>query len=516
MSFDYDFLVLGGGSGGLACAKRAATSYGKRVAVVEKARLGGTCVNVGCVPKKIMWSAAHLADILKHDASQYCFVVTNNNADDDNASTKFDWPTMKKKRDAYIVKLNNIYANGLTKSGVDFYHGMASFVDRHTLSIITTDDNDDVGAATTTTKTLTAEKVLIATGGRPDIPQGEGVAEHVITSDGFFDLEELPGTTVVVGAGYIAVELAGVLNALGSQVHLVVRKEKALRSFDPDLSDTLDAEMQKAGITIHRNTNGVAKVELDDTNKNKKNVYLKNGESLFGVDCVLMAAGRVPNIPNTEGLHLPEIGVQLTKKGHVVVDDYQNTSADNIYALGDVCGIVELTPMAIAAGRRLADRLFGNQPAAKVSYENVPTVVFSHPTIGTCGLTEPEAIAKFGQENIKIYRSKFVNLFYGIFDMESADKPQTMMKMICAGEEEQVVGIHVIGMGADEMMQGFGVAMKMGATKADFDSCVAIHPTAAEEMVTMGVWGTSPAASGAKVSPLMGAAAPKPTLKSKM
>mmetsp|Transcript_37248 Transcript_37248/g.55727 ORF Transcript_37248/g.55727 Transcript_37248/m.55727 type:complete len:323 (-) Transcript_37248:407-1375(-) len=322
-------------------------------------------------------------------------------------------------------------------------------------------------------------------------------------------MEELPKVVVVVGAGYIAVELAGVLNSLGSEVHLVVRKGKALRTFDPAISDGLDAEMIKAGIHIHRNTNGVKKVEIQN---GKKTVTTESGDIIYGADVVLMAPGRVPNVEN---LNLDKVGVKLGRK-YIDVDEYSNTSVPNIYALGDVCGVVELTPMAIAAGRRLSDRLFGGIENAKVSYENVPTVVFSHPTIGTCGMTEPQAIEKYGEENIKVYNSKFANLYYGIFDVEQADKPKTIMKLITAGEDEKVVGIHVLGMGSDEMMQGFGVAMKMGCTKADLDSCIAIHPTASEELVTMGAWGTSAQVSGAISPPLNGAAAAEPKLKSKI
>jgi glutathione reductase (NADPH) len=488
-SYDYDYLVFGGGSGGIASGKRAA-GHGKKVAIVERARLGGTCVNVGCVPKKIMYMAASISETLNHDAAQYCFSAPK---------TKVDWPALKKKRDAYIVKLNNIYAGGLDRTGCVTYEGDATLVDAHTVSIKMNDGSE---------KTLTAENILIAVGGRPSVPAGEGVAEHSITSDGFFELEELPPVVMVVGAGYIAVELAGVLNGLGAQTHLVVRKGKALRTFDPDISNSLDAEMIKQGINIHRNTNGVAKIEIDGAGK--KTVTLVNGETISGVDTVLMAAGRVPN---TESLNLDKVGITTNAKGYIEVDEYQNTSNSSIFALGDVCGTVELTPMAIAAGRRLADRLFDGQVDAKVSYEHVPTVVFSHPTIGTIGLTEAGAIAKYGEENTKVYKSKFSNLFYGIFDIESDDKPKTFMKLITAGANEKVVGVHILGMGADEMLQGFGVAVKMGATKADFDSCIAIHPTASEELVTMGSWGTSVQATGAKSSPLMGAPAVEPEMK---
>lgn len=493
MTYDYDYLVLGGGSGGVSSAKRAAINYGKKVCVVEGNRFGGTCVNVGCVPKKIMFLAASMRDTLTHECPQYGF---------GNPDPTFDWKAVKDKRDAYIVRLNKIYENGLKNNGIDILEGWGSFVDAHTVEVKMKDGS---------TKTVTADKIMIATGGKPMVPPGEGVAEHCITSDGFFDLEALPQKAVVVGAGYIAVELAGVLNALGSEVHLVVRKGKALREFDPDISDMLDAEYLKAGVTIHRNTNGVAKIEVVD---GLKKTTLHNGEVIEGADIVLMAPGRVPMV---DGLGLDKAGVKLVDgKKYIQADEFQNTNVENIFALGDVCGKVELTPMAIAAGRRLSDRLFGGIKEAKASYELVPTVVFSHPPIGGCGLTEPQAVAKYGEENLKVYKSKFANLFYGIFDVEPDDKPKTFMKIICAGESEQVVGLHVIGMGADEMMQGFGVAMKMGCTKADLDSSVAIHPTASEELVTMGTWGTSPQASGAVVPPLMGASAPEPKLKSKM
>jgi len=497
-SYDFDFLVLGGGSGGISCAKRSAINHGKKVAVVESARWGGTCVNVGCVPKKIMFVAASTAEVVRHHATQYCL--------DSSSTTAFDWLALKKKRDAYVLKLNGIYSRGLEKAGVTSFEGWGSFgKDAHTIDIKMQDGS---------TKTVTAEKILIAVGGRPMVPPGEGVAEHSITSDGFFDLEELPSKVVVVGAGYIAVELAGVLHGLGSETHLVVRKEKALRDFDPDISNTLDAEYIKAGLQIHRNTGGVAKIELDEATGKKKVTMVNNDEVIEGVDCVLMAPGRVPSV---EGLGLDKVGVkQVEGKGYIIADEFQNTSVENIFALGDVCGKIELTPMAIAAGRRLSDRLFGGVEDSKAGYENVPTVIFSHPPIGTCGMTEPEAISKYGEENIKIYKSRFTNMYFGVFDMDSDDKPKTFMKLICAGEDEKVVGLHVIGLAADEMLQGFGVAMKMGATKADFDSCVAIHPTSSEELVTMGTWGTSPQATGAKVSPLMGAPAGEPVLKSKM
>jgi glutathione reductase (NADPH) len=487
-SYDYDYLVVGGGSGGLASAKRSA-SYGKKVAVIERDRLGGTCVNVGCVPKKIMFMTASMREMMLHDSSQYCFAPMD---------VKLDWPALKKRRDAYIVKLNGIYGNGLKNSNVTSLKGDATFADAHTVDVTLPDGS---------ISKVTAENILIAVGGRPALPECPGI-EHCISSDGFFDLEELPKKVVVVGAGYIAVELAGVLNGCGSETHLVVRKGKALRTFDEEVSDHLDSEMQRQGITIHRNTNGVASVVKDANGI--MTVTTVNGEVVEGVNCVLMAPGR---LPNTESLNLDKAGVDLVPgKTYIKADEFQNTTTPSVFALGDVCGKVELTPMAIAAGRRLADRLFKVVPDAKVSYEFVPTVVFSHPVIGTCGYTEAQAVQKYGQSNIKIYRSKFPNLHYGIFAMESDEKPKTFMKLICAGQEELVVGLHVVGMGADEMMQGFGVAMKMGATKSDFDSCIAIHPTASEELVTMGTWGMAPEMTGAKHSPLGAASPAEPTI----
>lgn len=343
-------------------------------------------------------------------------------------------------------------------------------------------------------------------------PSADGsVARHAVDSDGFFELKSLPRKAVVVGAGYIAVELAGVLQALGSDTSLVVRRGRALRGFDELLSGTLDDEMERHGIHIYRDTKGVNRIV--ESGGATKTVVLNNGEEIEDVDVVVVAAGRSPMV---EWLGLEEVGVELKKGGYVAVNEYSETNVNGIYAVGDVCGNVELTPMAIAAGRRLADRLFG-PPAfqnAKVSYDNVPTVVFSHPPIGTIGLTEQQAIDKYGSDNVKVYRSKFSNLYYGPWKVDPDEKPKTAMKLVCAGSDELVVGLHVIGMGADEMLQGFGVAMKMGATKADLDSCVAIHPTAAEEFVTMFPWGRGSQVSGAKVSPLNGSEAPEPVLDS--
>mmetsp|Transcript_1587 Transcript_1587/g.3345 ORF Transcript_1587/g.3345 Transcript_1587/m.3345 type:complete len:434 (+) Transcript_1587:749-2050(+) len=428
-----------------------------------------------------------------HDMHHYGFSGINGVA--------FHWSHIKEARDKYIARLNGIYDNNLKNSGVDTIIGTASFVDASTVKVTSSDGRSE-------SVIYTAKNILIAVGGRPSFPAAvDGVEALSISSDGFFELEDLPKKAVVVGAGYIAVELAGVLQALGTDTHLVLRKTKALREFDPIIVENLDAEMIRQGINIYRDTDGVKSITSDG--HNLKTVKLVNGEVITDIDTVIIATGRMPLV---EDLNLSSAGIEQKLSGHIIVDEYSATSALNVYAVGDVCGNVELTPMAIAAGRRLSDRLFGPDEwkDAKVSYEYVPTVVFSHPPIGTIGLTELQAIEKYGKENIKIYSSRFSNLYYGTFPWEYDDKPKTAVKLVCAGQEELVVGLHVVGMGADEMLQGFGVAMKMGATKADFDACVAIHPTASEELVTLAPWGLQKQVSGAKVSTLNGAPPPQP------
>jgi len=498
--YDFDLLVIGAGSGGIASARRAA-SYGAKVAVVEMGRLGGTCVNVGCVPKKVMFNAATIAEML-HDMHHYGF---------ESGTVQFDWGYIQRSRDAYIARLNKIYDTNLSNSGVTKLIGRASLAkdaDGNVEVIVSPSDNDS--ATNSSQRRYRAKHILIATGGAPTIPSGDSsIMKHSITSDDFFELQSLPKKVVVVGAGYIAVELAGILQALGSDTSLVLRKEKALRNFDEILSEALDVEMQRQGISIFRNTMGVSRIKYNKSNGLKK-IILNNGKVIKDVDVVIMAAGRSPLV---DSLGLQDVGIQQKDGGYIDVNEYSETSVDRVYAVGDVCGNVELTPMAIAAGRRLADRLFSANPDhahAKVSYENVPTVVFSHPPIGTIGLTENEAIEKYGDEKVKVYSSNFSNMWYGPIQIEASEKPKTCMKLVCAGRSEQVVGLHVIGIAADELLQGFGVAMKMGATKADFDSTIAIHPTAAEELVTLSPWGLSSQETGAKVSPLNGNETPEP------
>ncbi|CAM9147789.1 unnamed protein product [Chrysoparadoxa australica] len=457
----FDLFVIGGGSGGIATARRAA-GYGCKVGLAETSpALGGTCVNVGCVPKKVMFNAASIAEAL-HESKQFGFTLPG--------GFQFDWAKLKSARDTYISRLNGIYQRNLASSGVEHILGTASFASTNNLV---------VGG-----KKVSADHILIATGGQPMKLPIPG-AEHCIDSDGFFELECLPKKVAVVGAGYIAVELAGVLNALGTETHLCCRGDAALRQHDPSIRDLLDTEMKRQGIQVHAGS--VPKQVVKDAETGALTITMMNGKEIAGLDQVLVAIGRSPNVASL-GLH--QVGVEQAKSGHITTDQYQNTNVQGIYALGDVTGETELTPMAIAAGRRLADRLFGGTPKAKADYDMVPTVFFTHPPIGTVGLTEPEAREKYG-DSIKVYNSTFVNLYYGTFDQAPSDKPKSHVKLVCLGPEERVVGLHVIGMGADEMLQGFAVAMKMGATKAQLDACIAIHPTAAEEVVTLPEWGKS-------------------------
>eukprot|EP00614_Pseudopedinella_elastica_P010534 CAMPEP_0172609656 /NCGR_PEP_ID=MMETSP1068-20121228/29603_1 /TAXON_ID=35684 /ORGANISM="Pseudopedinella elastica, Strain CCMP716" /LENGTH=515 /DNA_ID=CAMNT_0013413219 /DNA_START=97 /DNA_END=1644 /DNA_ORIENTATION=+ len=455
----FDYLVIGAGSGGIASARRAA-QWGAKVAVVERGALGGTCVNVGCVPKKVMFNAATIMEMM-HAAKHYGFTGVTEGA-------KFDWKFIKDARDKYILRLNGIYSNNLKNSGVEVINGLASFSGPKEVA---------VGGAK-----YTADHVMIAVGGRPTMPDIPGI-EHCVDSDGFFLMDKQPKKVAVVGAGYIAVELAGIFNALESDTSLFVRGEKALRRFDPILCDTLDTEMKKQGMTVVPGATPKAVVKESD---GTLTLQLEDGTSHGGFEQVVMAIGRSPLV---DPLQLDKAGVTTNSKGYIEADEFQNTEAAGVYALGDVCGVIELTPTAISAGRRLADRLFGEKQESKADFDMVPTVIFSHPTIGTCGLSEQDAKKMYGEDQIRVYTSTFVNLFYGPWQMEPSDKAKTAYKLVCLGEEEKVIGCHLIGMASDEVLQGFGVAMKMGATKADFDACVAIHPTAGEELVTMAPWG---------------------------
>jgi glutathione reductase (NADPH) len=445
----FDYICLGGGSGGIASANRAA-KHGKKVALIEAKHIGGTCVNVGCVPKKAMWFGAQVAEAIHLYAQDYGFDVTVN---------QFSWETLVNSREAYIKRIHASYDRVLGNNGITVVNGFGKFVDDQTIEV--------------NGEHYTAPHISIATGGYPIIPDVEG-AELGITSDGFFALTEQPKRAVVVGAGYIAVELAGVLHALGTDTTLVVRKNRPLRQFDETISTTLTDMMAEHGPKLMNYTQ-VTKVSKHSDGS--LSVDFDNGERVI-TDSLIWAIGRAPATGN---IGLENTQVQLTNAGHIQVDDYQNTTAKGIYALGDNIGKIDLTPVAVKAGRLLSERLFNGQDDAKMDYSLIPTVVFSHPPIGTMGLTEAEAINEFGEENVKVYNSSFGAMYTAV----TRHRQLTKMKLICAGSDEKVVGIHGIGHGMDEILQGFGVALKMGATKADFDACVAIHPTSAEEYVTL-------------------------------
>lgn len=444
----FDLIAIGGGSGGLSVAERAA-AYGARSAVVEEARLGGTCVNVGCVPKKVMWFAAEYAKALE-DARDYGFGLTIEG---------FDWGALKVRRDTYIQGINDWYLTYLADSEITYLSGHAHFVDAQRIRI------ED--------RIYRADHIVIATGGQPFVPDIPG-AELGITSDGFFKLEALPQRVAVVGAGYIAVELAGILNALGASVAMYLRGEHLLRRFDATLRERLTEMMLDSGVDLYAHTKIYEIRQQDD---GLLNLVCDQGHASTNFDTVIWATGRVPR---TQGLDLERAGIQLNKTGHVPVDDWQNTAVAGIYAIGDVTGRIELTPVAIAAGRRLADRLFGHQPDRRLEYENVPSVVFSHPPIATVGLSEEEARARHGSA-VKVYQSTFTPMMHAF----TRRKHQATVKLVVIGAREKIIGVHIIGPGADEMLQGFAVAVRMGATKADLDNTVAIHPTNAEELVTL-------------------------------
>ena len=446
--FDYDLIALGAGSGGLSVVERAA-SYGQRCAVVERGKMGGTCVNVGCVPKKIMWFGANLAEMIE-DAEGYGYDLTRNS---------FDWSKLVAKREKYIAGINSWYHGYLEELGIDEIEGEARFVDANTIAV--------------NGKHYSARDIVISTGTEPTLPDVPGV-EHAITSDGFFALQQQPARVAIVGSGYIAVELAGVLQALGTEVSLYLRKEHVLGEFDSLLQSTLLERLGQSGIelrircqitSIERNPDG--KLDLQDT----------HGVGMENVDQVIYAIGRHADLAKLE---LDKAGVATTEKGFIETDLYQCTNQSNIFALGDVTGRAALTPVAIAAGRRLADRLYNGQTERHLDYELIPTVVFSHPPIATIGVTEAAARAQYG-DRVRIYQTRFTAMFNSI----SGHDVPTAMKLVCLDEEEKIIGCHMIGPAVDEMLQGFAVAIRMGACKKDFDDTVAIHPTSSEELVTM-------------------------------
>ncbi|WP_281222600.1 glutathione-disulfide reductase [Photobacterium sanguinicancri] len=450
MAKHFDYICIGGGSGGIASANRA-SMYGAKVAIVEAKALGGTCVNVGCVPKKVMWHGAQIAEAMHLYAKDYGFDVDVKG---------FNWGKLVESREAYIGRIHQAYDNVLGNNKVEVINGFATFIDAKTIEV--------------NGEHYTADHILIAVGGEPTIPNIPG-ADHGIDSNGFFELTEQPKRTAVIGAGYIAVEIAGVLSALGTDTHLFVRKESPLRSFDPLIVETLVEVMDAEGPTLH--THSIPKEVVKEAD-GTFTMYFENGES-HNTDLIIWAIGRHPT---TDKINLAATGVETNDRGYIKVDEYQQTNVAGIYCVGDIMeGGIELTPVAVKAGRQLSERLFNGKTNAKMDYKLVPTVVFSHPPIGTIGLTEPEAIAQYGEDNVKVYKSGFTAMYTAV----TAHRQPCKMKLVCAGPEETVVGLHGIGFTVDEMIQGFGVAIKMGATKADFDSVVAIHPTGSEEFVTM-------------------------------
>lgn len=448
MTKHYDLIAIGGGSGGLSVAERAAR-YGKTCAVVESGRLGGTCVNVGCVPKKIMWFGASIAHTLE-DAAGYGFTV---------GGVEFDWAKLKTARDAYVEGINSWYHTYLSDSKIDEITGTAQFIDAKTIEVAGNE--------------YTADHIVIAVGGAADVPKTPG-AELGITSDGFFELEQLPESVAVIGSGYIAVELAGLLNALGSDVTMLLRRQHLLKDFDAMLRESLMEEMLDNGINILSRTQVR---EITRGADSKLCIEAESGQRLEGFDEIIWAIGRHPI---SAELNLQAAGVECDAQGYIPTDKFQQTNVSGIYAIGDVTGRAQLTPVAIAAGRRLSDRLFGGMKERYLEYTTIPTVVFSHPTIGTVGLTEGEAREQHG-EAVKVYQTRFTAMYHALTER----KQRTAMKLVTVGAQEKVVGCHIIGVGADEMLQGFAVAIRMGACKKDLDDTIALHPTSAEELVTM-------------------------------
>jgi glutathione reductase (NADPH) len=446
--FDYDLIALGAGSGGLSVVERAA-SYGQRCAIVERGKMGGTCVNVGCVPKKIMWFGANLAEMIE-DAGAYGHDLTHNG---------FDWSKLVANREKYIAGIHTFYNGYLKELGIDEIEGEASFVDANTISV--------------NGKHYSARDIVIATGTEPTLPDIPGI-ENAITSDGFFALEQQPKRVAIVGSGYIAVELAGVLRALGSEVSLYLRKDRVLGEFDSLLQSTLLERLGQSGIELRIRCQVTS---IKRTSDDKLKLQDSHDVGMEDVDQIIYAIGRRADLGS---LKLDNAGVATTDKGFIESDLYQCTNQSNIFTLGDVTGRAALTPVAIAAGRRLADRLYDAQSDRHLDYQLIPTVVFSHPPIATIGVTEQAARAEFG-ERIRVYQTRFTAMYNAI----SGHDVPTAMKLVCLDEEEKVIGCHMIGPAVDEMLQGFAVAIRMGACKKDFDDTIAIHPTSSEELVTM-------------------------------
>ncbi len=445
---DFDYLVIGGGSAGLASARRA-RSHGARVALFEPNAIGGTCVNRGCVPKKILWNAAEQSHRLT-ECADYGFDV--------QAPVRFDYSRLRRASLAHVNYLNDFYSSHLTDEGVEFVAEWAKFA---APGLIVTPSG----------RNFRAPHLLLATGAHPQVPDLEG-AELGITSDDWFQLTQLPQRLLIVGGGYVGVELAGIAHALGCKVTFAFRGTTPLRQFDELLRESITETMRASGIGLLSGFNPKRVVRSEGG----LSVDADDGRSVNRLDAVIWAIGRVANAKGWAD----SAGIELDPIGFIRVDEYQNTNVTGIYAVGDVTGRVCLTPVAIAAGQRLADRLFGGKPDSRLDYNDIPTVVFSHPPISTVGLSDSDARSLYG-DRVKSYVTRFSNLYYAV----TRQKQYTAMKLVTLLPDERVLGIHVIGLGADELIQGFAVALRMGAKKVDLGSTVAIHPTAAEELVTM-------------------------------
>ncbi|QEQ96379.1 glutathione-disulfide reductase [Neptunomonas concharum] len=444
-TYDYDLFVIGAGSGGVRAARMAA-SMGVRVAITEDKYLGGTCVNVGCVPKKLFVYASQFQEAF-NDASGFGWNV---------GDTAFDWPTLRDRKNEEILRLNGIYRNLLVNSGCHLIEGRGSLIDDHTVEV----DGQQ----------YTAERILVATGGWPFIPDIPG-KEHIISSNEVFYLEDFPKSAVVVGGGYIAVEFAGIFAGLGVDTHLIYRGDLFLRGFDRDLREFVAQEVEKKGVNLHFNNN----IEAIEKQVDGSLLLTLSDGSQQVTDCVLYATGRVPNVV---GLGLEKLGIAQQKNGAIIVNDTFQTNVPSIYAIGDVIDRVQLTPVALAEGMALVRHLY-QQGSAQVDYDLIPTAVFCQPNIGTVGLSEEQAREQ--GIDIDIYRSEFRAMKHTM----SGNTERTLMKMIVDKITDKVLGVHMVGPDAGEIIQGMGVALKAGATKAVFDATIGIHPTAAEEFVTM-------------------------------
>jgi glutathione reductase (NADPH) len=443
--YDYDLFVIGGGSGGVRAARMSAT-MGGRVALCEELYYGGTCVNVGCVPKKLFAYGAHFAEDFE-DATAYGWEAQR---------PRFDWQTLRANKDKEIARLGAIYKGMLERAGVDVIDGRGVLTDAHTVEVAG--------------KRYTAANILIAVGGAPHVPNVVG-KDHALTSNDLFALDELPASICIVGGGYIAVEFAGILHGFGVEVSIAHRGKKLLRGFDEDVRDVIAREMQKKGIELHL---GAAMQHMERMPSGKMCVECRDGEVL-SADEVLVATGR---FPNTEGLGLEELGVRLDERGGVIVDEEYRTNLPHIFAVGDVIHRVQLTPVALAEGMAVAHRLFGDKERP-VNYENIPTAVFSEPNVGTVGMTELAARAHY--DEVVIFKSQFTPLKHTL----TGRGEKTFMKLVVDKASDRVLGCHMVGPDAGEIVQGLAVALNCGATKAQFDSTIGVHPSAAEEFVTM-------------------------------